>query len=163
MFVVLSYYSFKVLIVFLILINREWHTVSSTAIVKRFLFDVVRLQTTNQTNPMFPNTAVMQCSHTHTYNYMEKCVHHIHTMYTPNAIHTNTVNQTLQTCSTLRDVCIRTLLMSTIYNPLLIHPHTHMYTPHTQCTHTHAHIYTRTHARTHARSNARTRTHTQRG
>ena len=102
-----------------------------------------------------------------------------------NPIYKNEVNQTLQTC-TLHDVCIRTLLMSTISNPLLIHPYTHMYTPHTQCTHTHtctcmsihahtcictrththAHTHTHTRARTrlctraHAHTHARTHTHT---
>ena len=53
----------------------------STAIVESFSFNVVRLQTTNA--PMFPYTAIMQCTHTHTCKYMGKCVHHMHTMYTP--------------------------------------------------------------------------------
>ena len=95
----------------------------------------------------------------------------MHTMYMPKAYTQNEVNQTLQTC-TLHDVCIRTLLMSTISNALLIHPHTHMYIPHTQCTHTHtctymhmhthayAHTHTRTRTRAHAHAHARTHTHT---
>ena len=83
MFVLLSYYSFKVLIVCLIVINREWHTVLSTAIVKSFVFDVVRLQTTNQMLLRF--LTQLSCNahtHTDTCNYIEKCVHHMHTMST---------------------------------------------------------------------------------
>ena len=58
--------------------------------------------------------------------------------------------------------------MSTICKPLPIYPHTHIYTPHTQCTHTHMHAHTcictythtRTRTRTRTRRRTRTRTHT---
>ena len=46
-------------------LNREWHTLLSTAIVERFFFDVVRLQTTNQ---------MLLCFHTQL-----SCNAHIHT------------------------------------------------------------------------------------
>ena len=52
------------LIVCLILINREWHTVLSTAIEESLFFDVVRLQTTNQ---------MLLCFHTQL-----SCNAHIH-------------------------------------------------------------------------------------
>ena len=102
---------------------------------------------------MFPYTAIMQCSHTHTYNYMVKWVHHMHTMYTPKPyIQKRSKSNTANLHSTC-NVCIRTLLMSTISNPLLIHPPTYIYTPHTQCTHTHTctymHMHTHTHTHTH--------------
>ena len=85
-------------------LNREWHTVLSTAIVESFLFDVVRFQTTNQ---------MLLCFHT-----LLSCNAHIHihviiwgnvyitciqcTRLRP--IHKNEVNQTLQTY-TLHAMC----------------------------------------------------------
>ena len=81
-------------------------------------------------------------------------------MCTPKAYTQNEANQTLQTC-TLHDVFIRTLLMSTISNPLLIHPHTYIYTPHTQCTHTHTHTHTPAHTYMHMRIHTHRQTHTE--
>ena len=82
-------------------LNREWYTALSTAIVESFFFDIVRLQTTNQMLLCFLTQlscnvhvhmhmhvlhsyhAMHTCTLCHTCNYMGKCVHHMHTMYTP--------------------------------------------------------------------------------
>ena len=78
-------------------LNREWHTVLSTAIVESFFFDVVRLQTTNQMLLCF-HTQLSCNAHIHIHVIIWGNVYITYIQCTRlRPIHKNEVNQTLQT------------------------------------------------------------------
>ena len=86
-------------------LNRNWHTILSTAIVERFFFDVVRLQTTNQMLLLCFHTQLSCNAHIHIHviiwgNVYITCIQCTHL----NPIYKNEVNQTLQTY-TLHAMC----------------------------------------------------------